>query len=101
MFVCNHPCLSIANGCVKDKRMCCYSCTDEDCTNRCIYPKCTHKLEVKTHEMVRVDNLMYRGCEPHWKCKHCVVCIPFHCFTKEQCETQECKGGKANGTVSD
>lgn len=46
MFVCNHPGLSIVNGCEKDKRICCYSCDDEECTNRCINPKCTHKLEV-------------------------------------------------------
>ena len=42
------------------------------------------------HEVFRVDNLMYDGCEPHWKCKHCGICIPFHCFTKEQLEQQEC-----------
>lgn len=43
------------------------------------------------HKVVRIDNLMYRGCEPHWKCIHCGICIPFHCYTKEQLEKQECE----------
>lgn len=43
------------------------------------------------HKVVRIDNLMYKGCEPHWKCVHCGMCVPFHCYTKEQFENQECK----------
>jgi transcriptional regulator with XRE-family HTH domain len=43
------------------------------------------------HEVERVDNLMYKGCEPHWKCKHCGTCIPFHCGNKEYAESQECR----------
>ena len=43
------------------------------------------------HKVVRIDNLMYKGCEPHWKCVHCGTCIPFHCFKKEDIEAQECK----------
>lgn len=46
------------------------------------------------HKVKRVDNLMYKGCEPHWKCEHCGVCIPFHCFTKEALEQQKCEGTK-------
>lgn len=42
------------------------------------------------HKAIRVDNLMYKGCEPHWKCVHCGKCIPFQCWTKEQFEAQEC-----------
>ena len=44
------------------------------------------------HKVIRVDNLMYVGCEPHWKCVKCDVCIPFHCYKKQQIESQECKG---------
>jgi hypothetical protein len=44
------------------------------------------------HEVKRVDNLMYKGCEPHWKCKHCGTCIPFHCGNKEYVESQKCSG---------
>lgn len=43
------------------------------------------------HEVERVDNLMYKGCEPHYKCKHCGICIPFHCGSKEYVENKECK----------
>ena len=42
------------------------------------------------HNVVRIDNLMYNGCEPHWKCTRCGKCVPFHCYTKEQFENQEC-----------
>ena len=44
------------------------------------------------HKAVRVDNLMYKGCELHWKCVLCGECVPNHCWTKEQFEAQECKG---------
>lgn len=42
------------------------------------------------HKVVRIDNLMYNGCEPHWKCVKCGKAVPFHCYTKEQFENQEC-----------
>lgn len=54
----------------------------------------TENGEVMTkhkHKVVRVDNLMYNGCEPHWKCTRCGMCVPFHCYTKEQFEGQDCK----------
>lgn len=35
-----------------------------------------------THEVIRIDNLMYKGCEPHWKCIHCGICIPFSLLYK-------------------
>lgn len=44
------------------------------------------------HKAIRVDNLMYHGCEPHLKCVLCGVCVPFHCWTKEQFEQQNCSG---------
>jgi predicted nucleic acid-binding Zn ribbon protein len=44
------------------------------------------------HKVKRVDNLMYKGCEPHWKCIYCGDCIPFHCYKNEQIESMECKG---------
>ena len=43
------------------------------------------------HEAVRVDNLMYKGCEPHWKCIYCGECVPFHCYNKQQFEERNCK----------
>ena len=42
------------------------------------------------HKAIRIDNLMYKGCEPHWKCVNCGECVPFHCWTKEQFESQKC-----------
>lgn len=48
------------------------------------------EVKVLTHKVIRVDNLMYDGCEPHWKCTRCGKCVPFHCYTKEQFESQEC-----------
>ena len=44
------------------------------------------------HKAVRVDNLMYKGRELHWKCIRCGKCVPKHCYTKEQFEAQECAG---------
>ena len=44
------------------------------------------------HKAIRVDNLMYKNCEPHWKCIICGECVPFHCYTKEQFEQLDCKG---------
>ena len=46
---------------------------------------------MNTHKVVRIDNLMYKGCEPHWLCTKCGICIPFHCYTKDELEKQECK----------
>lgn len=42
------------------------------------------------HKAVRVDNLMYEGCEPHWKCVYCGDCVPFHCYKKEEFEKMCC-----------
>ena len=52
---------------------------------------------IYTHEVERVDNLMYDGCEPHWHCVHCKGYWPFHCYGKEDLEQMECKArlGKA------
>jgi hypothetical protein len=46
----------------------------------------------KQHRVVRVNDLMYKGCEPHWKCVKCGICIPFHCYKKDEIEKQECSG---------
>lgn len=43
------------------------------------------------HQVVRVDNLMYKGCESHWGCKRCGYIVPFHCYPKEDFEQMECK----------
>lgn len=42
------------------------------------------------HKAIRVDNLMYKGCEPHWKCTICGDAVPFHCYTKEEFENMCC-----------
>ena len=42
------------------------------------------------HKAIRIDNLMYKGCEPHWKCKFCGEAVPFHCYTKEEFENHCC-----------
>lgn len=42
------------------------------------------------HKVVRVNDLMYKGCEPHWKCIYCEDCWPFHCYTKKDLESMEC-----------
>lgn len=44
------------------------------------------------HIAVKVENLMYKGCEYHWGCVICSTCVPFHCYTKEQFEELECNG---------
>ena len=49
------------------------------------------------HKAVRVDDLMYRGCEAHWKCVKCGECVPFHCWSKEQFEAQKCKAKGQSG----
>ena len=46
------------------------------------------------HKAIRVDNLMYKGCEPHWHCTQCDVYIPIHCYTKEELENMDCEGNK-------
>ncbi len=43
------------------------------------------------HKAIRIDNLMYKGCEPHWKCTICGECVPFHCYKKHEFEELECK----------
>ena len=43
------------------------------------------------HKAIRVENLMYKGCEPHWKCVHCNECVPLHCYDKKSFEAMECK----------
>ena len=40
--------------------------------------------------VIRVENLLYKGCEPHWKCLRCGESTPFHSCTKEQFADQVC-----------
>ena len=47
------------------------------------------------HEVVRFDNLMYQGCEPHWHCIHCEDYWPFHCYGKKDLEQMHCKARKS------
>lgn len=42
------------------------------------------------HKAIRIDNLMYKGCEPHWKCVNCGEAVPFHCYSKEEFEQRCC-----------
>jgi len=46
--------------------------------------------DINKHTVIRIDDLMYKGCEPHWKCTKCGICIPFHCYKKENIEEMEC-----------
>lgn len=48
------------------------------------------------HKAVRVDNLMYKGCEPHWECVNCGEVVPFHCYTKAEFESRCCNCHKIN-----
>ena len=43
------------------------------------------------HTAVRIDDLMYKGCEPHWMCTRCKMAVPFHCCNKQQFEEFECR----------
>lgn len=45
------------------------------------------------HKVIRVNNLMYRGCEPHWGCTICGDAVPFHCYKWEEYAKKECPGG--------
>ena len=54
-----------------------------------------------THKVVRIDNLMYDGCEPHWKCIYCNDYYPFHCYSKRQLEQMECKAGETDKKGAD
>lgn len=45
---------------------------------------------IKYHEVERFENLMYKGCEPHWHCIHCDNYWPFHCYGKKDLEQMEC-----------
>lgn len=42
------------------------------------------------HKAIRVENLMYKGCESHWKCVYCGDAVPIHCYTKEEFEKRCC-----------
>lgn len=44
------------------------------------------------HKVVRVKDLLYKGCEDHHGCVICSQCVPIHCFTKEQFSNMECSG---------
>jgi hypothetical protein len=45
------------------------------------------------HKVKRVDNLMHKGCEPHWQCVHCGIYVPFHCYKREEIENSNCEDG--------
>lgn len=49
-----------------------------------------------THKVELVKDLMYKGCELHWKCTICGMAVPFHCYTKEQFENLCCGCHKPN-----
>lgn len=44
------------------------------------------------HKVVRIKNLMYDGCEDHYGCVVCSLCVPLHCYTEEQFKYMDCKG---------
>lgn len=45
---------------------------------------------IKCHEVERFENLMYKGCEPHWHCIYCDNYWPFHCYRRKDLEQMEC-----------
>ena len=49
-------------------------------------------MNSETHKVIQYNNLMYKGCEPHWKCIKCGNYYPFHCYTKEEIESLPCVG---------
>lgn len=46
------------------------------------------------HKAIIVKDLLYKGCEIHFKCVHCGECIPRHCYSLKEFENMECKGVK-------
>lgn len=49
-----------------------------------------NETTIKCHEVKRFENLMYKGCEPHWHCIYCDNYWPFHCYGKKDLEQMEC-----------
>lgn len=47
--------------------------------------------EYAHHKVEKVYDLLYPGCEPHYRCVHCGECIPVHCYSKEELEDMFCK----------
>ena len=47
-------------------------------------------MEELNHEVERFENLMYKGCEPHWHCIHCDNYWPFHCYGRRDLEKMKC-----------
>lgn len=47
-------------------------------------------IELK-HNVVKVKDLMYKGCEYHWGCKRCGMVAPFHCYKFEQFAEMKCR----------
>ena len=45
---------------------------------------------IQCHEVERVENLMYEGCESHWHCIHCNDYWPFHCYEMKDLEQMPC-----------
>ena len=45
---------------------------------------------IQFHEVERVENLMYEGCESHWHCIHCNDYWPFHCYGRKDLEQMPC-----------
>ena len=48
------------------------------------------KGAVLCHKVERFENLMYKGCEPHWHCKRCDDYWPLHCYGKDELEKMPC-----------
>lgn len=46
------------------------------------------------HNIVKVKDLMYKGCEIHWGCTRCGEIYPNHCYNRQQMEERECKPAK-------
>ena len=49
----------------------------------------------ENHEVERFENLMYKGCEPHWHCVYCDNYWPFHCYGRKDLEQMKCPAREA------
>ena len=81
------------DGC-EDRYWLCENC-EASCFEKIRYHKSVgHEFsppEYATHEVELVKDLLYKGCEDHWRCKHCGECIPVHCYGSDELEQMFCK----------
>jgi hypothetical protein len=50
VYICEHPGLIIVNGCPLEKKICCQSCKEQNCKERCSTTECQHKHSYPINE---------------------------------------------------